>query len=966
MLGQELYSENEEVLEHVGVSKRDGAKVGSGRYRLGSGENPYQHLEGLYGEYRKLKKQGYTDGEIAEQLKMSSGDMRGRLKYYQALKNNKRMSDAVMYLDKGLSNKEIAEKLGVSQSTVTNYLKASTKVREDKIISTRNALKEKVDDVGWVEVGEGTENWMGVKRTLLDAAVITLYDDGYELYSDLKVKQGGSGNFTILKVLAKPGMTRGEILADKGNIYATMADVKSRDGGLTYDKKGPPVNISSDRITIRYGDDPISGTDMDGVIELRRGVPDLDLGNAHYAQVRIAVDGKYYAKGMAVYSDDLPDGVDIRVNSNKPRSGGIEKALKPQEHINKNKDLPIDKDNPFGAVTKQEYELERVSNYYIDPKTGEKKQSALNFVNEEGGWEKWRKSLASQFLSKQPPELAKQQLNISVIEKQREFDEIKRLTNPVLKATMLKDFSDNCDSAAVDLQAASLPRQATATIVPATTLREDQIYAPRMKDGEEVILVRYPHGGIFEIPRLTVTHNNEESKKRIGNAAIDAVCINPKTASILSGADFDGDTVLVIPTKGHNIINKKPYKELKSFDPHVKYAMTEEEIKSGKVKLWPKGSPRERCMMGEISNLITDMTIQGAPDEDIIPAVMHSMVIIDVAKHKLNWKQSEIDNNIKDLKKRYQVKMDPETGKIKYGGAGTLLSRAGGQEDVQAVKSYTNINQKGKPWYDPSRPEGAKIKVLDNEMVPDRKRIADRDPITGKKTGTYHWETVGYKYKKRKSTKMMETDDAYTLTSGGSKENPGTEIEDVYADYANKMKAMANAARKEYILADSQIEKKNSTAAKIYEKEVSHLNYQLNEAKKNAPLERRAQGLAQMQVELAKQNQDMSRAEESKMLDKELKRAREIVGASRYRINISDKEWEAIQSGAVPKTTQQEIFKFADNDRLYELAMPKTQVTLSKAYISAAKSMINRGYTIEEVASRFEVSPSTLSKAINE
>ena len=347
----------EEFLEHVGVSKRDGAKIGSGRFPYGSGEHPFQHLEGLYGEYRKLHAKGVSDSEIGKQFNMSSGDLRARLAYYQTIKNSKAIEDCVKYADKGLTNLEIAKKMGISATTVANYLKASTKVRESKIISTRNALKNKIDEVGWVDIGKGTENWMGIKRTMLDAAATTLYDEGYEMYSDLRVKQGGSGNFTNLKVLAKPGMTRGDVLRDKDNMYATMADVHSRDGGSTYDKKGPPVNVDSKRIEIRYGDDEISGTDMDGVIELRRGVKDLDLGNAHYAQVRIAVDGKYYAKGMAVYADDLPDGVDIRVNSNKPRSGGIAKALKEQKS---------DPMNPFGTNTKEEYELERVSNFYTD------------------------------------------------------------------------------------------------------------------------------------------------------------------------------------------------------------------------------------------------------------------------------------------------------------------------------------------------------------------------------------------------------------------------------------------------------------------------------------------------------------------------------------------------------------------------------------------------------------------------
>lgn len=932
----------EEFLEHVGVSKRDGAKIGSGRFPYGSGEHPFQHLEGLYGEYRKLHAKGVSDSEIGKQFKMSSGDLRARLAYYQTIKNNRAIEDCVKYADKGLTNLEIAKKMGISATTVANYLKASTKVRESKIISTRNALKNKIDEVGWVDIGKGTENWMGIKRTMLDAAATTLYDDGYEMYSDLRVKQGGSGNYTNLKVLAKPGMTRGDVLRDKDNMYATMADVHSRDGGLTYDKKGPPVNVDSKRIEIRYGDDDVSGTDMDGVIELRRGVKDLDLGNAHYAQVRIAVDGKYYAKGMAVYADDLPDGVDIRVNSNKPRSGGIAKALKEQKS---------DPMNPFGTNTKEEYELERVSNFYTDD-DGKKKQSALNFVNEEGTWEKWDKNLPSQFLGKQSPKLAKQQLNIDALQRQREFDEIASLTNPTLREKLLKDFAGNCDSAAEHLKAATLPRQSTAVIIPAKSLKENEVYAPRLEDGEEVCLVRFPHGGIFEIPRLTVNNRNREAKKRIGNASMDAVCINPKTAAILSGADFDGDTVLVLPTKKNEIRTKEPFKELKEFDPHTLYATTPEQAKA--LNLWKKGSRREQTAMGIISNLITDMTIQNAPEDELIRAVKHSMVIIDVGKHQLDYKRSAKDNRITELQKKYQPKYDEKTGKWRYGGASTLLSRAGKDVDVPAVKSYKKI--------DPET--GKELYVPDTEKVPKRVKTGERDPETGKPI----WETVGWQEKTRKSTLMKETDDAYTLTSGGSKDFPGTEIEGVYADYANRMKAMGNEARKAALKAGSEKVKKNSTAAKEYANEVNHLMYQLNEAKKNAPLERKALALAQAKVELAKQESgwDMTKGEESKLLDKEVKRAREIVGGKRVPVEISDREWEAIQAGAVPPTIQKELFRFADTDRLRELAMPKKQFALAPVYVATAKSMLDRGYTIEEVAKRFDVSPSTVSRAVNE
>lgn len=955
-------------LEHVGVSKRDGAKIGSGRFPLGSGEQPFQRLSGLYGEYRKLHNKGYTDGEIAEQLDMSSGDLRSRLAYYQALKQSRAIRECIDLVDKEYSNLEIAKKMGVSPTTVANYIKASQKVKEAKIISTRNALKDKIDEVGWVEIGKGTENWMGIKRTLLDAAATTLYDEGYEMYSDLRVSQGGSGNFTTLKVLAKPGMSRGDVLADKGNLNATMAVVKSRDGGLTYKKKGPVVGIPLDRVEIRYADDPVSGKDMDGIIELRRGVPDLDLGKAHYAQVRIAVNGphatdtddKWYAKGIAVYADDLPDGVDMRVNSNKVRAKGYKGALKEQKRLNDSDDptVPFDTMNPFGTNTKEDKYLRRVTNFYTDPKTGEEKQSALNFVNEEGGWDTWDRNLPSQFLGKQSPKLAKQQLDIDVGTRQREFDQIKQLTNPVLRAKLLYDFADNCDSAAVNLKAAPLPRQATKVIVPSKSLKENEIYAPHLEDGEEVCLVRFPHSGIFEIPRLIVNNKNREAKKRITATPADAVCINPKTAEQLSGADFDGDTVLVLPTRNHDIKSRSYLDDLKNVDLHEKYATTPEERKN--LKIWKKGTQREQTEMGKISNLITDMTFQDAPDDHIARAVAHSMVIIDVAKHKLNYKRSEQDYGIAELKKLYQPKFDEKTGKMRYGGAATLLSRASAKVDVDAVKSYTNINEKGKPWYDPTKPEGAKIRMKSTEKVPDRKKVGE-DPETGKPI----YETVGWKDKQRSSTRMMETDDAYTLTSGGSKEHPGTQTEDVYATYANKMKAMANEARKAYIAADNEKEKKNPDASKTYAREVKHLLYQLNEAKKNAPLERRAQGLAQSIVELEKQNNPggMTKGEYSKRLDRELKRARDIVGASRYQIQISPKEWEAIQAGAVSKTTQKELFRFTDADKLRELAMPKVQKGLSKSLINLAKGMRDRGYTLEEIAKRFDVSPSTLSDA---
>ena len=69
-----------------------------------------------------------------------------------------------------------------------------------------------------------------------------------------------------------------------------------------------------------------------------------------------------------------------------------------------------------------------------------------------------------------------------------------------------------------------------------------------LENGERVVLIRHPHGGTFEIPELTVNNKNPDARKIVGTIkSQDAIGIHHKVAEHLSGADFDGDTVLVIP-----------------------------------------------------------------------------------------------------------------------------------------------------------------------------------------------------------------------------------------------------------------------------------------------------------------------------------------------------------------------------------------------------------------------------------
>ena len=126
--------------------------------------------------------------------------------------------------------------------------------------------------------------------------------------------------------------------------------------------------------------------------------------------------------------------------------------------------------------------------------------------------------------------MAKKQLDLAKADKLAEFDEYCKLENPTIKKHMLEKFADECDSAAVHLKAAALPGQKYHVIIPINSLKDNEIYAPGYEPGTKLALVRYPHGGTFEIPILTVNNRNKLGKEIIGPQSIDAVGINHKIA----------------------------------------------------------------------------------------------------------------------------------------------------------------------------------------------------------------------------------------------------------------------------------------------------------------------------------------------------------------------------------------------------------------------------------------------------
>lgn len=883
----------------------------SGRYPYGSGEDPYQSERDFLGTANQLRKEGLSEKEIADYFQMSLKELRSAKSNASAAIRAYNRSRCLELKDKGYSQSAIAREMGVGESTVRSWLKTDISEKQSVAKRTADMLENEVNLHKYVDIGGGVENMIGINANQLSNAVALLKDKGYQVMY-VKTEQMGTGKYTSIKVLVPPGVKYSELAKNKDLI--AYPGFYAEDHGTVLRKVEPPVSIDSKRIFVKYDED--GGSDKDGVIELRRGVEDISLGNARYAQVRIAVNGSHYLKGMAMYSDDIPEGYDIIFNTNKKKGTPL-KGTKDNSVL---KEMKSDQDNPFGATIRRDDELVLAQRHYIG-KDGKEHQSALNIVNEEGNWNTWRKSLSSQMLSKQTTALAKRQLKLAYDLKKDEFDEIMSLENPTIKKKLLDKFADGCDSSAVNLKAAGLPRQASKVILPFPDMKENEIYAPSFRDGESVVLIRYPHGGIFEIPELTVNNKHRGARKTLGTDARDAVGINPKVAERLSGADFDGDTVLVIPTQGTKIKTSAPLKGLKDFNPSRMYPAY-----PGMPEVKGSGFNKQR-QMGDVSNLITDMTIKGASPDEICRAVRHSMVIIDAEKHNLNWKQSYIDNGIAGLKEKYQ-------GGAKR-GASTIISRASSDARPLARKEITNP------------------KVMTDE---ERKRYYSGRKVY-RETGETYTNKKGQTIKRTaKSTKMAESDDAYSLSSGFTMEN-------IYADYANQMKALARDARKASI--STKPISKNPDARKAYSEQVKSLDSKLNIALQNRPVERKAQLIAGAKVRLIRQaNPDMDSDDIRKLRGRCITEARAVTGAKKAQIHISDKEWEAIQNGAISNHRLEQIIDNADLDEVKQLAMPRNTVGMSNAKVSRAKSMQTRGYTLAEIADALGVSVSTVNKAL--
>lgn len=901
MLEDDIPEEQTDEAYQYGVKRR------SGRYPWGSGENPYQRTMDFLSRVEARQKAGKTEKEICEEMGLSSGELRLAVKYAKHQRKNDLAATARSLREDGLNPSEIARKMGyANESSVRALLNEETQKKRSEAENTASKLAEELKSKGMLDVGKGAEISLGVSQGKLDEALLILRMQGYEVYGVQVPQATNPRQKTTVQVLCPPGTEYREAWQKIDDIKS-VGDFHSDDGGKTFRQREYPASIDSKRVEVTFATN--GGKEKDGLIEIRPGCEDLNLGQSHYAQVRILVDGTHYLKGMAVYNPDLPEGVDVRFNTSKPIEKGKFGAMKP---------IKDDKENPFGAY------IPAGGQSHYTGQDGKEHLSAINKLKWEGDWEDMDRNLSSQFLSKQPVKLIEKQLNLTYADYDARHAEIMSLTNPTIKRKMLVDLADTCDGAAIHLKAAALPRQRTQVLIPIPEMKDNEVYAPNFRDGETVVLIRYPHGGTFEIPTLTVNNKNRAAQKILSKDPVDAIGINAKVAERLSGADFDGDQVVVIPTNYNvRIATRSPLKQLEGYEPHELYR-----IPDGDTTTKRMSKDETQKQMGIISNLISDMTLKGAPEDELARAVKHSMVVIDAEKHGLDYKRSERDNGIDELKKKWQVRIDPETGEYKYGGASTLLSR-----------------RKQDTW------------------VPERKG----SPRINKETGELEYKTSGRTYIDKKTGKEVPAETKVKLlsvTKDAHELSSGTDQENVYADYMNKVKALANQCRRETFEV-GRLEY-HPQAAKTYKDEVDSLKEKLFNAEKNAPIERQAQIIANSVIKAQKQaNPSLEKDKKAlkKISQTAIEDARAYLGAPSRRdtaIKITPSEWNAIQAGAISDTQLTKILKYVDMTDLYSKALPRSTNVLSDAQVAKINAMLQSGYTNQEVADAMNISVSAV------
>ena len=942
------------ILKHYGVKRK------SGRYPW----DPSLHLPKNYKfieDRDEMKKRGLSDNEIAKQMGLSTTVYRSKVTIAKEELKQYNMQRISKLQSEGMIIDDIAKTIGTTGQTVRNYLdeiknpNKSARAQRVQTEAVTQTLEDAVKRSKYIDVGKGVEIQMGISKEKLKSGLNALVESGeYEVHNLRIAQVTDKNNSTPVKVLTKKGVERSEIYKNMDKVRPVEEFAINGDARM-FQQMERPKSIGWDRVHIRYAipegqkghgtnDD---GAMMDGAMFLRPGVKDLNLGKASYAQVRIAVGDTHYLKGMALYGTEemfkgIPKGTDIIFNTNKTANKTPQEVLK---ELKKNPEggAPIDGPNPFGATVKRQNTLvDAKGNPVYKPgvkdRFGNKvpQIGSVNIVNEEGDWGSWSKALSAQFLSKQPTTVVHERLKATMKQVQDEYESIQKVTNPVIKKQLMESFVSDLESKQVHMKAAAPKGFQGHVILPVPDMKENEVYAPNYKNGEKVVLIRYPHGGRFEIPELTV-NNNSVARKMISKDSPDAIGIHPKVASKMSGADFDGDTAYVIPNNKGKFKSRDSLKELKNFDPNM-YA-----DKPGTFT--PITKRYQQTLMGVVSNLITDMTLQGAPSNEIARAVKHSMVVIDAEKHKLNYKRSAEENGIDALMKRYMTHVD----KVKYGDLERYNPKTRRLDKVIDPDKLKKDLTPGKEYTSAS----TIISRHKQSVITDGYQVEVPDPKS-KSGGT---KMV---WRNKKETYLVNMVKDANVFLGPN----ATKTEHHYADYINELKAFKNKVDSE--MSSIKMPARDPKAAKIYAEEVLSMKDKVNQVKINRIKERQAQRMAEVssKAEIARRSEDevLKKDEISRIKQQALNKARSMVGAERTPVTITDDEWDAVQSNAVSGTLLKELVSFMDDSQLKSLATPRANKQMTDARKSKAKALLANGYTIAQVAEALGVSSSTIGK----
>lgn len=379
------------ILEHYGTKRH------SGRYPWGSGDNPYQHSGDFLSRVEVLKKKGLSEKDILESINDSlPKEYQMSLSEFRVAKRtaiHERKTSEYEQIHKlkdedHLGWTEIANQLGMSESSVRSKYAGNADKKAQRAKNIAETLKKEVDKKGMIDVSEGANFALGVTDTELQDAAYTLEAEyGYKRYG-VGIKQPTNNRQqTNIMVLAKPEFDQKYAYNHQEQIDS-LGDYHTDDGGETFTKLQRPSSLDSSRVAIRYGDE--GGLDKDGVMEIRRGVPDLDLGKSHYAQVRILVDGDHYLKGMAVYSDDLPDGVDVKLDYKRSEQENGIPELKQKWQIRVDEEGAIHYGGASTLLSRRKQTVrvpERRGSIRVDKETGEYiyKESGRTFVDPKTG-----------------------------------------------------------------------------------------------------------------------------------------------------------------------------------------------------------------------------------------------------------------------------------------------------------------------------------------------------------------------------------------------------------------------------------------------------------------------------------------------------------------------------------------------------------------------------------------------------